>query len=91
MRAAAQGFTSRQHVGVSIGIIPGGPACDGVPCEADYDGGLAPIYKPSSYPNEFVELPIYTHLPLSGTCSKPRTCVYTHGCAVVMALSVVSY
>jgi predicted Rossmann-fold nucleotide-binding protein len=54
MRTAAEAFIAVQgRHGVSIGIIPG-EVVDGV-------------YRPKpGYPNPHVELPVYTHLPLSG-------------------------
>jgi uncharacterized protein (TIGR00725 family) len=53
MEAVGRAFTeARRGMGVSIGIIP----CS----EAD------PSRPKEGYPNRFVELPIYTHLPLSG-------------------------
>jgi len=53
MEAVSRAFTeARRGAGVCIGIIP----CS----EAD------PSRPKDGYPNRFVELPIYTHLPLSG-------------------------
>ncbi len=52
MEAVSKAFVSvAPRAGSCIGIIPGGP-----------DGKLS---KPG-YPNRYVEIPIYTHLPLSG-------------------------
>ena len=51
MRAVARGFTSvSARAGLSLGILPG-----------NEDGEAPP-----GYPNEFIELSIRTHLPLSG-------------------------
>ena len=53
MEAVSRAFTeARRGAGVCIGIIP----CS----QAD------PSRPKDGYPNQFVELPIYTHLPLSG-------------------------
>jgi uncharacterized protein (TIGR00725 family) len=54
MRSVSEGFRSiTPRRGVCIGIIPGEL--------------VAGTYQTKpGYPNEFVELPIYTHLPLSG-------------------------
>jgi uncharacterized protein (TIGR00725 family) len=54
MRAVARGYSRvARTTGISIGIVP---------CES-----LAERSRPGAgYPNEFVELPILTHLPLSG-------------------------
>jgi predicted Rossmann-fold nucleotide-binding protein len=54
MRAAAEAFVAVEgRAGLSLGIVPG----------AVVDGAWSP--KPG-YPNPAVELPILTHLPLSG-------------------------
>ncbi|WNG32911.1 molybdenum cofactor carrier protein [Archangium violaceum] len=54
MRAAAEAFVAVEgRQGLSLGIVPG----------AVVDGAWSP--KPG-YPNEAVEVPILTHLPLSG-------------------------
>jgi uncharacterized protein (TIGR00725 family) len=54
MRSVSRAFTqSRRERGISIGIIP---------CASETDRATAR----DGYPNEFVELPIYTHLPYSG-------------------------
>jgi uncharacterized protein (TIGR00725 family) len=54
MRAVSRAFTqSPRERGVAIGIIP---------CASDTNRRTAR----DGYPNEFVELPIYTHLPFSG-------------------------
>ncbi len=55
MQAVAEAFTSvRKRAGLSIGIIPG---------ETDDNGR----YSAGAYPNPYIELPIFTHLPLTGT------------------------
>ena len=55
MRSVSEAFTAvPQPRGVCIGIVPGEI--------------VAGVYRTKTgYPNEFVELPIYTHLPLSGS------------------------
>ncbi len=55
MRVAAEAFVAvAGRRGVSIGIVPG-----------EVVGGL---YQPRpGYPNPHIELPVFTHLPLSGT------------------------
>ncbi|MBJ6764131.1 molybdenum cofactor carrier protein [Myxococcaceae bacterium JPH2] len=55
MGAAAEAFVQvRGRRGISIGIVPGGIAGGG-------------HYEPrQGYPHRAIELPIYTHLPLSG-------------------------
>lgn len=53
MRAVAEAFTSvAPRAGISIGVVPAKAAGDATP--------------PAGYPNEFVELPIYTHLGRGG-------------------------
>jgi isochorismate pyruvate lyase len=58
MAAVAQAFCERRDElrspGLCIGIVPGGP---------DREGRYA---TPSGYPNPWVELAVYTHLPRSG-------------------------
>jgi len=54
MTTVARAFTSsRRTRGISIGIVP---------CRSARDRAR----PPDGYPNAFVELPIYTHLPFSG-------------------------
>lgn len=54
MSSVSEGFTSvHNRQGLSIGIIPG---------SAD----RLPYSTKKGYPNSSIELPIYTHLPLSG-------------------------
>lgn len=55
MKAVSESFCKTRHRrGLSIGIIPGQIIND--------------QYNPlSGYPNPYVELPVYTHLPLSGS------------------------
>jgi uncharacterized protein (TIGR00725 family) len=55
MAAVAKAFVATPgRRGISIGIVPGRPE----------DGRYLPK---DGYPNAWIELPIYTHLPLSGT------------------------
>ncbi len=55
MEAVARAFISvKPRAGLSIGIIPGRPG------KSDY-------HPPAGYPNPYIELPVYTHLPDSGT------------------------
>jgi len=54
MAAVSEAFFKVEHrKGLVIGIIPGG-------------GDMLPEVPPG-YPNPYVELPIFTHLPLSGS------------------------
>jgi uncharacterized protein (TIGR00725 family) len=54
MTAVSRAFTQRPRTrGICIGIIP---------CESEADR----VTPKAGYPNEFVELAIYTHLPYSG-------------------------
>ena len=54
MRAVAEAFISvTPRAGISIGVVPAKAAGDATP--------------PAGYPNEFVELPIYTHLGRGGS------------------------
>ncbi|XXF80691.1 LOG family protein [Myxococcaceae bacterium GXIMD 01537] len=54
MKAAAEAFVAVEgRRGISIGVVPG-----------EVSGGT---YRPrAGYPNPGIELPVYTHLPLSG-------------------------
>jgi uncharacterized protein (TIGR00725 family) len=66
----------RRGLGISIGIIP---------CVSEADRAT----PPAGYPNEFVELPIYTHLPYSGplgTQDLSRNHVNVLSCAAIVAL-----
>jgi hypothetical protein len=55
MTAVSRAFTQRPRTrGICIGIIP---------CDSESDRAR----PKAGYPNEFVELPIQTHLPYSGT------------------------
>ena len=77
MRAVSRAFT--QHAGergICIGIIP---------CLNENDRGIP---RPG-YPNEFVELAIYTHLPYSGkqgTHDLSRNHINVLSCAAIIAL-----
>ncbi|HHM02045.1 MAG TPA: molybdenum cofactor carrier protein, partial [Caldithrix abyssi] len=54
MEAVARAFTEVEpREGLSIGIIPG-------------QGGKEKGHPPAGYPNPYIELPVYTHLPDSG-------------------------
>ena len=67
---------ARNGAGVSIGIIP---------CESDWDRATP---RPG-YPNVFVELPIYTHLPYSGDLGRhdlSRNHIIVLSCAALVAL-----
>jgi uncharacterized protein (TIGR00725 family) len=62
--------------GISIGVIP---------CASESDRGTAK----AGYPNEFVELAIYTHLPYSGpqgTHDLSRNHINVLSCAAIVAL-----
>src|SRR5262249_5347885 len=62
--------------GISIGIIP---------CASESDRGT----PKAGYPNEFVELAIYTHLPFSGpqgTHDLSRNHINMLSCAAIVAL-----
>ena len=77
MRAVSRAFTRQagRH-GISIGIIP---------CASEEDRATP---KPG-YPNEFVELPIYTHLPRSGvqgTDDLSRNHINVLSCSAIIAL-----
>ena len=77
MRAVSRAFTQRAgERGICIGIIP---------CLSEIDRGMP---KPG-YPNEFVELAIYTHLPysgLQGTHDLSRNHINVLSCAALIAL-----
>ena len=54
MRSVSRAYTrARRERGISIGIIP---------CRSEAERAI----PKDGYPNEFVELAIYTHLPYSG-------------------------
>jgi uncharacterized protein (TIGR00725 family) len=77
MTAVSRAFVARpRRKGISIGIIP---------CASEDHRGRP---KPG-YPNEFVELPIYTHLPFSGeqgTHDLSRNHINILSCAAIVAL-----
>ena len=77
MRAVSRAFTQcAGERGICIGIIP---------CLSEIDRGIP---KPD-YPNEFVELAIYTHLPysgLQGTHDLSRNHINVLSCAAIIAL-----
>jgi predicted Rossmann-fold nucleotide-binding protein len=64
MEAVSQAFAgSADRKGSVIGIIPSSNACDTPEARSAYT-------SPKNYPNAWVDIPIYTHLPLSGTEGK---------------------
>jgi predicted Rossmann-fold nucleotide-binding protein len=64
MESVAQAFTQVAHrKGKVIGIIPSAMACDRRAVRSHYKA-------PPGYPNDYVDLPIYTHLHLSGIHGK---------------------
>jgi uncharacterized protein (TIGR00725 family) len=77
MTAVSRAFTrTPSRRGISIGIIP---------CASDSDRGT----PKAGYPNEFVELAIYTHLPYSGpqgTHDLSRNHINVLSCAAIVAL-----
>jgi uncharacterized protein (TIGR00725 family) len=77
MRSVSRAFTERPgRTGICIGIIP---------CETESDRGTPKV----GYPNGFVELPIYTHLPYSGpqgTHDLSRNHINVLSCAAIVAL-----
>jgi len=77
MRAVSRAFTQRTNRrGICIGVIP----CASQRRRATPRAG---------YPNEFVELPIYTHLPYSGkegTDDLSRNHINVLSCAAIIAL-----
>jgi uncharacterized protein (TIGR00725 family) len=77
MRAVSRAFTrSSHHRGICIGVIP---------CASRSDRATP---KPG-YPNEFVELALYTHLPFSGeqgTDDLSRNHINVLSCAAIIAL-----
>ena len=77
MTAVSRAFTrAPRRLGISIGIIP---------CASESDRGT----PKAGYPNEFVELAIYTHLPFSGpqgTHDLSRNHINVLSCAAIVAL-----
>jgi len=77
MTAVSRAFTrAPRRRGMSIGIIP---------CASESDRGT----PKAGYPNEFVELTIYTHLPFSGpqgTHDLSRNHINVLSCAAIVAL-----
>ena len=77
MTAVSRAFTrAPRRIGMSIGIIP---------CASESDRGT----PKAGYPNEFVELAIYTHLPFSGpqgTHDLSRNHINVLSCAAIVAL-----
>ena len=77
MRSVSRAFTQAPRKrGICIGIIP---------CRSDHERG-----KPKDgYPNEFVELAIYTHLPYTGKQGRDdlsRNHINVLSCAAIIAL-----
>jgi uncharacterized protein (TIGR00725 family) len=77
MTAVSRAFTQRPRTrGICIGIIP---------CESETDRAT----PKAGYPNEFVELAIYTHLPYSGqegTHDLSRNHINVLSCVAIVAL-----
>jgi uncharacterized protein (TIGR00725 family) len=77
MTAVSRAFTARRgRRGICIGIIP---------CVSESDR----MSPKSGYPNQFVELAIYTHLPYSGsrgTDDLSRNHINILSCAAIVAL-----
>ena len=64
MAAVSQAFADvLNRNGSVIGIIPASDPCD----SSEARSAFAPL---QGYPNAWVDIPIYTHLPLSGTSGK---------------------
>jgi predicted Rossmann-fold nucleotide-binding protein len=64
MEAVSQAFAEVPgRKGSVIGIIPASDPCDSPEARSAYA-------SPKGYPNSWVDIPIYTHLPLSGTSGK---------------------
>ncbi len=82
---AATAFAFRQvedRRGLSIGILPAQNFCDHGDARAGYQ-------TPHGYPNDHIDLPIRTHLPLSGslgkdTASRNHIIVLTADCLVAL-------
>lgn len=77
MRTVSRAFTQApRQSGICIGIIP---------CRSEAERAT----PKDGYPNEFVELPIYTHLPHSGRRGKEdlsRNHINVLSCAAIVAL-----
>ena len=77
MTSVSRAFTQRPRKrGICIGIIP---------CEDETDRAT----PKAGYPNEFIELAIYTHLPLSGdqgTHDLSRNHINVLSCVAIVAL-----
>jgi predicted Rossmann-fold nucleotide-binding protein len=64
MKAVSQAFGEvSDRKGSVIGVIPASASCDSPAARSAY----APL---QGYPNSWVDIPIYTHLPLSGVSGK---------------------
>lgn len=64
MEAVSQAFAEVPgRKGSVIGIIPASDPCDSPEARSAYA-------SPKGYPNSWVDIPIYTHLPLSGASGK---------------------
>lgn len=78
MESASQAFVQspNRQLGICIGILPSASVED-------------PTHPKRYYPNPFVELPIYTHLPLSGDQGQDllsRNHINILSCAAIIAL-----
>lgn len=77
MTSVSRAFTRRPNRrGICIGIVP---------CESESERGT----PKAGYPNEFVELAIYTHLPYSGSQGEDdlsRNHINVLSCAAIIAL-----
>jgi len=77
MRSVSRAFTQAPRTsGICIGIIP---------CRSESERAI----PKDGYPNEFVELPIFTHLPHSGLRGKDdlsRNHINILSCAAIIAL-----
>ncbi len=83
MAATAYAFSQvPDRKGLAIGILPAQDFCDHGDARAEYT-------PPRGYPNDHIDLPIRTHLPLSGslgkdTASRNHIIVLTADCLVAL-------
>lgn len=64
MQTVSQAFAETPHrIGNIIGVIPAASPCDSPEARSAY----TPL---AGYPNSWIDIPIYTHLPLSGASGK---------------------
>jgi uncharacterized protein (TIGR00725 family) len=76
MKSVSEAFTAARECGICIGIIP---------CRSEDDRTT----PKAGYPNQFVELAIYTHLPFSGALGRhdlSRNHINVLSCAAIVAL-----